>query len=76
VLWRMAIVLKADKVNLFVSSVLFVFWYHSPNFLNTPRTYRMHTEKSVWCDLVSNTALCLGFQFCQQDLWGTCWRAP
>jgi hypothetical protein len=22
---------------LFVSSVLFVFWYHSPNFLDTPR---------------------------------------
>jgi hypothetical protein len=26
------------KVNLFVSSVLFVFWYHSPNVLDTPRT--------------------------------------
>jgi hypothetical protein len=37
VLWRMAIILKADKVNLFVSSVLFVFWYHSPKFLDTPR---------------------------------------
>jgi hypothetical protein len=35
VLWRMAIILKANKVNLFVSSVLFVFWYHSPNFLDT-----------------------------------------
>jgi hypothetical protein len=33
---RMAINLKANKVNLFVSSVLFVFWYHSPNFLDTP----------------------------------------
>jgi hypothetical protein len=30
--------LKTNKVNLFVSSVLFVFWYHSPNFLDTPRT--------------------------------------
>jgi hypothetical protein len=30
------IVLKANKVNLFVSSILFVFWYHSPNFLHTP----------------------------------------
>jgi hypothetical protein len=29
--------LKANKVNLFVSSVLFVFWYHSPNILDTPR---------------------------------------
>jgi hypothetical protein len=33
----MAFTLKANKVNLFVSSVLFVFWYHSPNFLDTPR---------------------------------------
>jgi hypothetical protein len=31
--------LKANKVNLFVSSVLFVFWYHSPNVLDTPRRY-------------------------------------
>jgi hypothetical protein len=37
VLWRMAIILKVNKVNLLVSSVLFVFWYHSPNFLDTPR---------------------------------------
>jgi hypothetical protein len=36
-LCRMAIILKANKVNLFVSSVLFVFWYHSPNVLDTPR---------------------------------------
>jgi hypothetical protein len=34
----MAIILKASKVNLFVSSVLFVFWYHSRKFLDTPRT--------------------------------------
>jgi hypothetical protein len=34
----MAIILKINRVNLFVSSVLFVFWYHSPNFLDTPRT--------------------------------------
>jgi hypothetical protein len=31
VLWRMAIILKANKVN------LFVFWYHSLNVLDTPR---------------------------------------
>jgi hypothetical protein len=31
----MAIILKANKVNLFVSSVLFVFWYHLPNVLDT-----------------------------------------
>jgi hypothetical protein len=35
----MAIILKANKVTLFVSSVLFVFWYHSPNFLDTPRIH-------------------------------------
>jgi hypothetical protein len=35
--WRTAIILKANKVNLFISSVLFVFWYHSQNFLDTPR---------------------------------------
>jgi hypothetical protein len=36
--------LKVNKVNLFVSSVLFVFWYRSPNFLDTPlNTYsRFH----------------------------------
>jgi hypothetical protein len=30
------IILKANTVNLFVSSVLFVFWYDSPNVLDTP----------------------------------------
>jgi hypothetical protein len=39
VLWRMAIVLKANEVNLFVSSVLFVFCHHSPNVLDIPRIY-------------------------------------
>jgi hypothetical protein len=34
----MAIIWTANKVNLFVSAVLFVFWYHSPNFLDAPRT--------------------------------------
>jgi hypothetical protein len=33
----MAIILKVNKVNMFVSSVLLVFWYHLPNFLDTPR---------------------------------------
>jgi hypothetical protein len=32
----MAIILKANIVSLFLSSVLFVFWYYSPNFLDTP----------------------------------------
>jgi hypothetical protein len=40
VLWRIAIILKANKDNLFVSSVLFVFCYHSPNFLDTPHISR------------------------------------
>jgi hypothetical protein len=29
---------EVNKVNLFVSSPLFVFWYHSPNVLDTPLT--------------------------------------
>jgi hypothetical protein len=37
----MAIILKANKVNLFEYSVLFVFWYHSPNILETPRIYTL-----------------------------------
>jgi hypothetical protein len=32
----MAIILKVKQVTLFVSSLLFVLWYHSPNFLDTP----------------------------------------
>jgi hypothetical protein len=35
--WRMEIILKANDVNLFVSSVLFAFWYHSPKCLDTSR---------------------------------------
>jgi hypothetical protein len=46
VLWRMAIILKANKVNLFVSSVLFVFWYHSPNVLDTPRIFQCMLERT------------------------------
>jgi hypothetical protein len=38
VLCKMEIILKAYKVNLFVSSLLFVFWYHSPNFLDKPHS--------------------------------------
>jgi hypothetical protein len=43
VLWRMAIILKANKVNLFVFSVVFVFWYHSPDVLDTPHIYDIST---------------------------------
>jgi hypothetical protein len=46
VLWRMAIILKDDKVNWFVFSVLFVFWYHSPNLLDTPRIMKATYEIS------------------------------
>jgi hypothetical protein len=28
--------LEGQKVNLFLSAALFVFWYHSPNVLDTP----------------------------------------
>jgi hypothetical protein len=35
-----AIILKANEVNLFVSSALFVFWYNSPKNLDTPRMNR------------------------------------
>jgi hypothetical protein len=31
--------LEANKVNLFVSSVLFVFSYHSPNSIDTSRIH-------------------------------------
>jgi hypothetical protein len=32
-------ILKANKLNLFLSSVLFVFWYNSPKFLDTQHIY-------------------------------------
>jgi hypothetical protein len=44
----MAIILKANKVNLFVSSVLFVFCYHSPNFLDTPRMSAAARLLKLW----------------------------
>jgi hypothetical protein len=43
----MAIILKANKVNLFVSSVLFVFWCHSPNFLDTPHMTSDNGDKPL-----------------------------
>jgi hypothetical protein len=45
VLWRMAIILKANKVNLFVSSVLFFSGTIHPNFLDTPHIN--HLEPNV-----------------------------
>jgi hypothetical protein len=43
----MAIILKANKANLFVSSLLFVFWYHSPNFLDTPRMMHGYQNNAI-----------------------------
>jgi hypothetical protein len=43
----MAIILKANKVNLLVSSLLFVFWYHSPNFLDTTYKHVLHSMETV-----------------------------
>jgi hypothetical protein len=37
----------ANKVNLFVSSILFVFSYHSPNFLDTPRTFTTPQHRNL-----------------------------
>jgi hypothetical protein len=34
------------KFNLFVSSVLFVFWYHSPSFLDAPCT-SVYTHRNI-----------------------------
>jgi hypothetical protein len=45
--------LKANKVNLFVSFVLFVFWYHSLNFLDTPRI--THIASLLYWDHVIGT---------------------
>jgi hypothetical protein len=47
VLWRMTIILKANKVNLFVSSYLFVFWHNSPNFLVTPHMFHHLKRRSL-----------------------------
>jgi hypothetical protein len=53
------IILKANKVNLFVSPVLFVFWYHSLNFLDTPRIYSLiqHSSKQQ-CLILTVTVIC------------------
>jgi hypothetical protein len=43
----MAIILKANKVNLFVSSDLFVFRYHSPNILDTPHKHVTYSMRGL-----------------------------
>jgi hypothetical protein len=45
-----------NKLTLFVCSVLFVFWYHSPNVLDTPHIcnisrLRVKLLKTVWSTL-------------------------
>jgi hypothetical protein len=41
-----------NKLTLFVSSVLFVFWYHSPNVLDTPHICNISwlRVKEIGCD--------------------------
>jgi hypothetical protein len=51
----MAIILKANKVSLFVSSVLFVFWYQSPNFLDTSRVC-MYVCQTTGCHVRTSGA--------------------
>jgi hypothetical protein len=43
--------LKVNKVNFLVSSVLFVFWYCSPNFLDTPRMMYSTSYNAMWSSL-------------------------
>jgi hypothetical protein len=70
VLWGMAIILKANKVNLFVSSVLFVFWYHSPNFLDTPHITVLF-RYIVLHDLhpTHYVSTCLGTEICETETY-------
>jgi hypothetical protein len=66
----MAIILKANKGNLFVFSVLFVLWYHSPKFLDTPRImqcmvfgrWRLWWHGTAECSIVARGGCCLGLQ--------------
>jgi hypothetical protein len=57
------IILKASKVNLFVSSVLFVFWYHSPNFLDIPHTRAWINRYCILATDVRAKRLCV------HDIW-------
>jgi hypothetical protein len=60
--------LKTNEVNLFVSSVLLVFLYHSPKFLDTPRDIILwdHRRKS---DLSSTETSLRGayLYYCSQE---------
>jgi hypothetical protein len=63
----MAIILKANKVNLFVSSVLFVFWYHSPNFLDNPRMVNAQPFLGPRCSFVNPQPLSSVIDFFKQN---------
>jgi hypothetical protein len=91
VLWRMAIISKTNKVNLFESSVLFVFWYHSPNVLDTPHMYKnchllFHKICRPICTFWKNSEFGSFFVFWHQSTHigrslcplmetGMCWRS-
>jgi hypothetical protein len=55
----MTIILKTNKVNLFVSPVLFVFWHHSPKVLDTPRNYKNESRTAPSLRLFLGTESCL-----------------
>jgi hypothetical protein len=63
----MAIILEANKVNLFVSSVFFffVFWYHSPKFLDTPHICHISRLRTKRNNLTQRVQ--------QRHVWGD-WR--
>jgi hypothetical protein len=64
--------LKANKVNLCVSSVLFVFWYHSPNISDTPRILKL-PRTHIMTACINLTALLHGV-YCPsfQIVFGVC----
>jgi hypothetical protein len=59
----MAIILKANKVNLFESSVLFVFWYHLPNVLDTPRIFHAFLTLALDESALSARAAVVVYQY-------------
>jgi hypothetical protein len=56
--------LKSNKVNLFVSSVLFVFWYHSPNFLDTPGIFQKKVKVLFVLVIYPHVSALLQFSLC------------
>jgi hypothetical protein len=70
--------LKANKVNLFVSSVLCVFWYHSPNILDTLHICNISWLRvnSVWGSLYNTWTIVLqvlrSIKLCLYLHWAFC----